>query len=393
MTRGVLLVAILCVASLCDVAPVRRGEQLLAALLLPMDSVVRRLAPATEVAEAPLAMADSAWASWQVEVADRPLPQAGDVGLFVAPVEKADEARHELVVRVPDDAELRSGSPVTHRGALVGFLLPWRLRATEVVSQGRARVGLLGHREIPAIAASWTPHDGSHAVPFLLTADGEGAAVSHLKGAIDARVPALAVTRDVAALGVDLPPGLLLGRIAPKATDAPGGGVQFVGRASERLDPMVSTADLSLVTIEAPVGAAFTIRLHRGRVLTGIARDDRLLVDCGTLQGLLLGDPVVQDGRWIGRVSLVGPTTAVVTREPPPGALLVEVAEGVLEPIGQDAAVDSSGQRPLVGAAVFSGHPTLGGVFVGRVQSAGHAGYEVALPEVDSSRAVTLVGR
>lgn len=391
--RGGWWVAALCVASLLDLGPVRSGEQFLASLLLPLEGVVRRALPEVEVVDAPQQASDQAWASWWSEVARRPLPLDPSQGLLVVPVESRDARRLELRLSVPGDVTLRAGSVVTHRGILVGVLLPWSDAQPEVVYQGHARVALLGHEDSPAVAASWRTDDGVGDVSFLLTPGPEGLHISHLAGAVDPRRPSVAVTRDVSALGVDVPPDLMLGTIAPRPDDAPGGGLRSGSRWADTIAPLVDADELALVAVEAPLGHSLPLVVSSGRLVPAVGGDDAVMIDCGTLHGLLPGDAVVQDGRWVGRVGKVGPTTAEVLRAPPVGALLVEVEDGLLEPLAVDAAADSSGRRPAIGRAVFSGHPALGGFYVGRIAAAGHGGFTVELPTCDPLSPVQFAGR
>lgn len=359
--------------SLLDLQPVRRAEQALVPLLAPCAGAVAWLSPKPPVsadADADLLpLAQPLWQAWCAEVERRPaVPSAGRQRVLL-PTRGVDPATGELLLNAAD-VPLEPGSAVTHRGVLVGFVQASSAHGRHAVAaDGTARVRLVGSPNSRPVAAAWLPMDGGDPAWFLVAPGPDGPRIRHRSRELDPSSRPLVATRDVSDFGDRVPAGLLLGRIESVFGDKPGGGVGRALAGDERLVPLISAHDIELVAVELPGTVSVPLPTLSARILLQSA-DGRLLIDQGSLDGVLSGDLVVQQGRLVGRVSLCGPFSAELTLGAGAGQVLVQLhPDGVASVDPHDVRWPQGGQaRP--GAAVVLGRPGLGGVLVGRVTEA-----------------------
>ncbi len=345
--------------------------------------------------------ARAAWKAWSVSLSEG--ARAGDPRreLALAPVIEARPGAQELVIRVPPNS-VEVDTPVTHHGVLLGFLRPWKRRGEKVESEGLARVALLGHPSARPVAAMWKLTEAAPAVHFLLTSGEKGPTVAHASHASHPLPGQLAWTRDVSSLGDPLPGGLLVGRVSPgTAGDVPGGGqAKRLGRTAqagsardERLEPIFDISTLGYVVIEIKVGAEQPCRRVESRALASASRRGRLRLDKGRLSGLEVGDVVVQDGVLVGRVVSVGPASAEVWRDLPPGRVLVVAPDGEMVSTTCHARDWPRGWMPEPGWRVVVGHRSEGGILAGTVADVSPEGFALELPFVQPDDTVQVLER
>ncbi|MFT7463700.1 MAG: hypothetical protein ACI9EF_002047 [Pseudohongiellaceae bacterium] len=393
------VLALLCVASLCNLTWVRTAEQVLVPGLMFGDQVLRGWLPeraeesqfTAEVAavSAPGASAvEQAWGAWLAAVSLR--PPVADVGRepTVVAVLSHDARRQELLLRVPD-VELERDSPVTHRGVLVGFLRPWSERDERVVMDGQARVALLGHPRARPVAATWDDDP----MRFLVTSRKEVPTVVLRSRRIRPRPGQLAVSRPVGALGDTLPGGLMLGRVAPVETDLPGGSVALHPQDEPSLEALLDPDVLALVAIEVPANVDQRRRVLQGQLLSSSLSSTSWFLDQGQVDGVNAGDEVVQGHRWVGRISWAGPFTAVVSRVLPRTSLLVGDGEQALVPVGLTPGAWPVDWRPREGLPVFCGQPGWGGLYVGHLGTVDHEVLTIDQGDFDTALPVTVLLR
>lgn len=387
------LVLGLCLASLAGWEPLRAVEQAPAAVLSLTDALLGAAMPRDPRLddeagrEARVQRARSAWRRWIDEVSARPPVREPGHDTLVAPVLRHDALRHELIVRAPERG-VGVDSPVTHRGALLGFVRPWVRGSRETVRDGQLRVALLGHPLARPVAAAWQAGPHAAAVHFLLESDGDGPRVAHTSREIEPQHGQLAWTRDVEALGDRVPAGLLLGRFDGGRMDRPGGGVQA---SPSRIVPLVEVQSLGHVTLEVELGQQLAAREIPAKLLSAVGGRARRALDRGRLHGVVPGDLVVQEGVLVGVVESVGPLTAQVRVGCGDGPLLVADAGGELTHVSADRASWPADWTPREGQAVFSGHRLLGGLVVGSVRGVDADGLLVEPVPVDVERPVLVV--
>lgn len=383
------IVAIACLASIAGWGPVRRVEQALGPLLAVGDEL---LAPLARPHPAPVVDADAAARAWSAYL--DAVRGEGAVALpgrrsTLVPVVGVDTAgrRRRITIAAPEGG-LPDGALVTHRGAFVGLV-------TDVAGD-RAEVALVGDDALRPVAAEWRTAPTARPVHFLLDSEAGRAAVASRSSSVAPPEGQVAWTREVAALGDDLPAGLLLGRVTSRLTsDVPGGSE--LGLQAERelsLEPLLAPSELGVVTVEVLPGAERdTHRVEAERVATSGRDGAAVRIDVGSHHGVGRGAWVVGDGVWFGRVAVAGWASSVVERGVPRGTLLVLGADGRVVPARPRADTWPAGWSPQPGDAVVTGHVHLGGLVVGHVASVDDAGFTVTPVPWGSSRRVTVVER
>jgi hypothetical protein len=391
MLRPGLVVAVLCVASLLDAPWVRTAEQTLAPVLLVAEGLVADLMPSVEpfaAEDAEPAAAGLAWEAWLDAVAARPaVAEAGRQACVVPVIESLPE-RQELILRVPD-GELLRDSPVTHRGVLVGFLRPWSGSDDRVVVAGRARVALLGHPRARPVAATLS----DESLHFLVASRDELPTVVLRSRRVQPLPGQLAYSRDASFLGDSLPAGLAIGRVSRNESDLPGGALASQARDEPALEALLDAAELSHVTVEAPLQAELSLPVVEGHLLRSAQGRHRWQLDRGLLHGVGRGDGVVQQGRWVGRIEWAGPLTSIVSREVPAGPLIVGDATGQLVPVGVSFGAWPADWRPEPGLPVFWGNARNGGLSVGRLGPMDQDCLTIDLGGFDPIRPVSVLAR
>lgn len=316
-------------ASLLDLPGARRVELLPAPLLAPLLALLAPLRPAVapagpELAEL-LASAPAVGAAWQAELVRRPPPPAGRELALLA-VAGRDPVQGFLWLE-PDGLELQPGSPVTHRGVLVGRV-GWGTGAP----LGPTRVSLVGSTGSPPLAARFHPEPGAAPVDVLILGGSTGPVLARPSRGFELAGLPLVHTRDVQALGETLPAGFLLGRIESDPIERPGGALLPRDTPLRvRLAPLIEPLEVDLVVAEVPRGWTGAVRAVEAAVLAGRADRSALLVDRGRADGLRVGDLVTQGGLLVGWVTDLAARAARVERGPPPGPLVVESVPGVLD--------------------------------------------------------------
>lgn len=389
--RPGIVVAVLCVASLLDAPWVRTAEQALAPVLLVTDTLVADLMPVGDTVasdDAAPIVAALAWDAWLEAVAMRPALVESGRKACVVPVAERLTGRQELILYVPD-VELAQDSPVTHRGALIGFLRPWNASDARVVVDGRARVALLGHPRARPVAATW----GDESLQFLVASRDEAPTVVLRSRRVQPLPGQVAYSRDASQLGDNLPAGLAIGRVSRSESDLPGGALAVHTRDEPSLDVLLDPAELSHVTVEAPHDAQLSLPQVEGRLLRSAQGLHRWHLDRGLLHGVGRGDGVVQEGRWVGRVEWAGPLTSAVFREAPPGPLLVADPTGNLIPVGASVGAWPVDWRPQAGLPVFWGNTSNGGLLVGRLGLVDQDRLTIDLGGFDPVRPVSVLVR
>jgi len=389
--RPGIVVAVLCVASLLDAPWVRTAEQALAPVLLVTDTLVADLMPVGDTVasdDAVPVVAALAWEAWLDAVAVRPAVLESGRKPCVVPVAERLVGRQELILYVPD-VELLQDSPVTHRGALIGFLRPWSASDARVVVDGRARVALLGHPRARPVAATW----GDESLQFLVASRDEAPTVVLRSRRVQPLPGQLAYSRDASQLGDNLPAGLAIGRVSRSESDLPGGALAVHTRDEPSLDVLLDPAELSHVTVEAPHDARLSLPQVEGRLLRSAQGDHRWQLDRGLLHGVGRGDGVVQQSRWVGRVEWAGPLTSIVSREAPPGPLIVADPSGNLIPVGASVGTWPADWRPQAGLPVFWGNASTGGLLVGRLGLVDQDRLTIDLSGFDPVRPVSVLVR
>ncbi len=381
-----------CVASVAGWGPIRRAEQALGPMLSIGEALFAPLAHApagTEVVDDHRREADLAWASY-VEAVRGP----GEVCLpgrkvALAPVLSVatTERRRRMKIAVPADG-VPDGALVTHRGAFVGLVVD--------VEDRIAEVALIGDEDLRPLAAEWQTAPSARPVHFLLGSEKGTALVESRSSTVAPPAGQVAWTRSVAALGDDLPPGLLLGRVVkPDEQDLPGGAAEGLGATRElELEPLIAADDLGIVTVEVLPSAEREARTVSAlRVVTSGSETTSVRLDVGSRHGVEQGCWVVRDGAWLGRVAVVGWTSSIVEREVPRGTLLVIGAGGSVVPCRTEAASWPEGWVPQVGDRVVTGHGRLGGLLMGTVKDVTQAGFDVEPVVWGTDRTVTVVER
>ncbi len=354
-----------CVLSLAGVPPLRWLEQGLAPLLQPLEGLLAPWAPAPD-AESLLVLrepAQRAFGAWREEVLGPvPAAAAGREALLV-PVVGRRAARHELLLAVPAGAVARD-APVTHRGALLGFV-------TELSADGLlATVALLGKPDARPVAAEWCVVPEARPVSFLLTGSGNDddwtLRVEAPSSSVRPPSDQLAWTRDVSALGDDLPAGLLVGRLQLPA-ERPGGGLPRASASALTLLPLIDPLAVDLVTVEGQRGAARESRRAEARLLATCRVGRTLRLDGGERAGVHRGDWVLQDGLFVGVVSESAAWSAVVDGEALPTSVLVVSPAGDVVACGPRPERWPAGWHPQPGDLVVAVHLAAGGLVVGTV--------------------------
>ncbi len=383
-----------CIASLAGVRPVRLIEQLPAPLLAPGDGLLARFAAGPDPERAELLEllrepARAAFAAWGTAVlGEVPVAGGGREGLLV-PVTEQRPDRHEFVLAVPAGAVV-PGTVVTHRGALVGFVASLEARGT------RAVVARLGHAESRPVAAQWWPAPEARPVQFLATSGGAGDGYAlGVQARSSTLLPAPrqpAFTRDVAALGDDLPPGLLLGALVGGKGEAPGGGTYFALGEGLVVEPLVDVARIELATVEVPPGAQPVWRRVRARLSSSCRAPSAARIDAGLRRDIVRGDVVAQAGLYVGRVASVSLFDAVLDTSVPSGELLFVAPDG--SAVACTPARDSwpSGWEPRRGDLVATGDLATGGLVVGTVLDVDAAGLSIKRLPPDPDGAVQVTG-
>lgn len=378
-------------ASLLGVEPVRRAELLLVPLLAPLDALLAPALPepVPQELEPGEDLAALAWDAWLDEVRRRPAPAMG-MELATLSVLSHDDARGQLVLRA-GDAPLWAGDPVTHRGALVGFLAPASKGSAEATrSDGTARVSLLGERGCRPVAGELLPADGRPPVQFLVAAGDDGPEVSRPSSVLPPHGRPMAFTRDVTALGDRVPADLLLGRVETLPVELPGGGLAPRDMGPAVLSPVLSHDALSLVTVETSPDWEPTVEPVTARALATSATVRSLVLDRGRHDGVNVGDLVVQDGRLVGSVVRAGLLASEVSRSAPEGPLLVELSDGLVVPVDPVRDPWPGDPADAAGRPVFLGTLDGGGLLAGHVVSVGPLGAAVTLPAIDLRREVVV---
>jgi hypothetical protein len=202
----------------------------------------------------------------------------------------------------------------------------------------------------------------------------------------------LAWTRDVSALGDDLPPHLLLGRLAAPP-EQPGGGLPRASSADLVLLPLVDALAIDLVTVEGEPGATRECRHTSARVFTTCRAGRTLRLDAGSGAGLRRGDWIVQDGLFVGVVSVISPWSALVDTAALPPTLLIMSPTGELVGCGARTSSWPSGWQPGRGDLVAVGRLGVGGLVIGTVEGLDDDdGIEIARLQPDLTRPVMAVG-
>ena len=391
--RGSWLVVAFSLASLIGLEPARRAEQWLAALLLPLDGLVARALPEPELLADRAALeqdAQAAWAAWEAALGARSRPLGGALRPTTLSVLRYDASRGELALRA-GDAPLSVGSPVTHRGVLLGFIVARSADGRVAVRDGEARVALVGGPAARPVAATWQADATADPAHFLLAGSRDGPRITHKSREFDGRLRPLVTTRDVRVLGDSLPAGLLLGHLEPKPIELPGGGV---GRGTgEHFAPLLDPARVTWVSVEVP--AAWTPVAHplSARVVASSRTASALLVDRGSLDGVLPGDLVVQGGLLLGRVVRCGPLTSEVQRGAGPGTVLVVVDDARVVPLEPDDAHWPDDGPASAGRPVFGGESGWGGLAVGLLCDPTPSSFTVAPLDGDPRRPVSVLRR
>jgi hypothetical protein len=378
-------------ASMLGVEPVRRAELLLVPLMAPLDALLAPAMPepGPQDAEPGEDLAAAAWDAWLGEVRRRPAPTAG-TELATLSVLAHDDGRGQLVLRA-GDAPLWAGDPVTHRGALVGFLAPASRDSAEATrSDGTARVSLLGERGCRPVAGELLPADGRPPVRFLVAAGDDGPELSRPSSVLPTDGRPMAFTRDVTALGDRVPADLLLGRLETLPVEHPGGGLAPRDMGPAVLSPVLSPDALSLVTVETSPDWEPTIEPVRARALATSTTARSLVIDRGRHDGVNEGDLVVQDGRLVGTVVRAGLLASEVARAVPEGPLLVELTDGLVLPVDPVRDPWPGDPAEAAGRTVFLGTLDAGGLLAGHVTGVGPAGAAIALPAIDLRREVVV---
>ena len=394
-SKGRMLGAIVvagCLASLGGSGPVRSLEAWASALLLPLDGTLVRLRPAVdgEPVEVLREPAKRAWERWCVAVlGEAPASAPGREALLV-PVVSRREARHELDLAVPPGA-VREGAVVTHRGALLGLV------AGLSEDGALATVALLGHHSARPLAAEWDLGDPGKGVQFLLAPGGSDEGRWSLK--VEARSSSalpppdqLVRTRDVSALGDELPAGLLVGRMQGGSAEAPGGGHWYDAAETLRVQPLLDGASQAVVTVEVEPGAELPLRRAETRLLGSCRPGPSARLAAGSRAGLAPGDWVCQAGLFVGRVQTVTLLSAVVDCRPPDSPLLVVAPDGTAVAAGTARASWPPSWEPRPGDLVATGHVGAGGLVVGTVDALDDEGFTIARLAPDPRQAVTVVG-
>jgi hypothetical protein len=395
---GTLLLAAI---SVTGWGPLRRAEQTPAAVLRPLEELAAGALPARSAEDsatlaALVSDARLAWDGWQQAVLhDAPPPPPGSQAL-AAPVVSRDLARRELWAVVPAGC-VRPGAPATHRRMLVGFVTELRVGAepgTEL-----ALVAPLGRHDLRAVAGQWLPAPGARPVEVLIGASEHGDEPRHPALTLLARTSSVAPppdqlcwTRDVSALGDQLPAGLLLGRLEGARGEQPGGAARLRLGDELCLRPLCDPYTLELLAI---AGAAPAPRVPRrlDAHLMATSRGRRTArLDAGTLAGVREGDWVSQDGLYLGRVITATGGSAIVELSPPDGPLLCVTREGEVRVAGLLPETWPAGWQPSRGDLLALGRPGVGGLLVGLVAAADEDGVQLERPASDAARGVTVSG-
>ncbi len=415
------LVLALCLTSLSGLGPVRTAEQLPAGAARWFEVILSGLIPATDGPGEPvLAAGLGAWPLsspavddeniWFASDEERALARRawdlyeeavrgevgglrdGRAGLLVSVV-ASDPAGRRLSLHVPVGAVER-GAPVMHRDVLIGFV-------DTVEESGRAGVRLLGHPSVGAVAGEWQAAPGGRSHHFLARARDGRLVMEHASSTVRPPAEQLLRTRDVSFLGVDLPPGLLIGRVVGNgAEEVPGGGSVFSrGDLKPVIAPLFDPHGLGAVVVEGQAGVRLTTATRVGRLSRSMSAEGRWRVDLGRADGVTAGQWVVQDGVFVGLIETAGGSSSIVRRAQPPGGLLVVEADGQVvpfhpSPLSADR-MQAGNWRPEPGLIVCAGHPTLGGLLLGEVPAVFSVtvdgGWDLVRPDVDPERPVTVV--
>jgi len=380
-----------CVLSLGGLSPLRSLEQGLAPLLQPLEGLVSHWLPAHDAE--PLAVlrepAEQAFAAWQRDVRGPVRAASPGRDALLVPVVGRDRERRELQLAVPPGS-VEPDAAVCHRGVLIGLV-------TAVSPDGvLATVSLLGQPQARPVAAEWCVQPEARPVSFLVTGNARGAegTMSVEAPSSSVRPPAnqLAWTRDVSALGDDLPPHLLLGRLAAPA-EQPGGGLARASGADLALLPLLDAYAIDLVTVEGEPGAMRGCRHAGARVFTTCRAGRTLRLDAGSGAGLRRGDWVVQDGLFVGVISVISPWSALVDTETLPATLLVMSPAGEVVGCGVLPPSWPAGWQPGRGDLVAAGRLGVGGLVIGTVEGLDDDdGIEIARLPPDLTRPVMAVG-
>ncbi|RKY20967.1 MAG: hypothetical protein DRQ55_05845 [Planctomycetota bacterium] len=418
------LVVALSLASMAGLEPVRQAELMAAPLLQPLEPLLlwalpdqpdfRDLAPQapalgagrvvgsgqpSDAATATRAhagvnasAAQSAWVAWMAEVMRRP-PAADGWRLAALPVLSFDEPRGQLVLAA-GQGPLPAGTPVTHRGVLLGFLRPARSGSDDARrDDGTARVSLLGQPGCRPVAAAVEPGDGREPIWCLVSSGAQGPQLTRPDTPLPAGSGAYARTRDVTALGDGVPASLLLGRLRRPQAEQPGGGLLPRHTTRAQLEPLLDPERVRHVTLQVPSNWQPERYRMQAHVLRSACSEQRLVLDRGSSDGVGVGDVVLQDGALVGRVRRVGWVACEVARGAPSGPQLVEVSQGLVLPL--DLAVDMwpGERRAAPGRPVYAGTLAGGGLVAGRVAMAADGRLSVSPPALDLRRGVTLLRR
>ncbi|GJM20806.1 MAG: hypothetical protein DHS20C15_07210 [Planctomycetota bacterium] len=390
--RPGLVVLALSLLSLAGFARWQGVEESLATLWLPAFRVTDALSPERVVEAEALPAADVVAAvseAWRAELRRRPAAPVGRELLSV-PVLSVDLARRELVIAVPPDSVLLD-APVTHHGRYVGSLCSWRAGDRVVERDGRARVALPGHARARPVAGVWSASETGLPLHFLVQSEAGVAAVTQPSRRLVAAQDQAVYTRDVRALGDDLPAGLLLGSLQLVPRDRPGGGFDLQRNELANLKPAIRPEHLGTVVIEVTRGARLPSAAREAECL-GSPRADgtQLRIDRGRVAGLQRGDWVVSGSQLLGVVHALGPFSARVERRAPPGLLVIEDGARLIPTAPQ---VDGwpAVWRPVVGQRVWAGHRELGALFLGRVARVHELGFEIDFAELPGTHDVLVV--
>ena len=390
----------LCVLSLAGWERLRTVEQWPAVLLRPLEDVAASALPArapSELATLQALVSDAhlGWEGWQRAVEREGPPPPPGLRQLVATVLVRDRAHRELQLLVPAGA-VRPGAPVSHRGALAGFVTAVR-PGPEAASE-LAVVGVLGRRDLRAVAASWQADPHSLQVDVLVGGD-QGSDPAHPALAILARTSSvppppgqLCHTRDVSALGDTLPAGLLLGRLATPMDEQPGGAARTRLGEGVVLRPLLDPFALDVLAVAGAPAAPRTPRRLGARLLATSGGATRRRLDHGARDGVRTGDWVSQDGVFLGVVVAVTGGSAIVDVTPPAGPLLCVTREGEVRTVGLAADSWPAGWQPARGDLLAIGRPGTGGLLVGLVSRADERGIQLERPHADLSRGVTVSG-
>jgi len=387
--------------SLAGWAPLRRVEQAPALLLRPFEELLSVALPALDARElstlaALVSDARLAWSGWERAVLGEGPPSPPGTQRLPAIVVARDEERRELVAMVPAGS-VHVGAPVTHRAALVGFVT--ELRPGTEAGGERAVVAPLGRKDLRAVAGVWQAGAGARPVDVLVGAADERDDPRHpslrllsASSSVSPPPDQLCFTRDVASLGDTLPAGLLLGRLAGRRDEQPGGAARLRTGDEAVLCPLLDPYSLELLAIAGTPGAQRTPRLLGARLLATSRGPTTARLDRGLRDGVRTGDWVSQSGLYIGRVVATGGGSAVVDLSPPDDTLLCVTRDGEVRELGLRPDRWPPGWQPARGDLLALGRPALGGLLLGLVAAADEDGLRLERPEPDVSRGVTVSG-